>query len=295
MEPLGLLYGLASAVSWGTADFAGGLASRRIATVLAVLGGQSVGFVIAIAFVIVSREPVPPVEALAWGALAGTSGTIGLAGFYRVLAAGQMSLAAPLVAVIGAGVPALVGLLLGDPLKALQLLGIVCGLCAIGIVSWTGGAPLTDPEALVRGEASPAPAVTNAWPLILLAGLGFAGFFLAIHQATELSGQTWWPLLAARAATVGVAVVMVAALRPARRGVAAAWPLFLLIGCGDFGGNAFFVLASQQGPLSVAVILSSLYPVTTVLLAAWLLRERLQRWQLAGVALALVGVLLIAV
>jgi drug/metabolite transporter (DMT)-like permease len=247
------------------------------------------------AFVLVSGEPRPAPEALAWGALAGASGTIGLLGFYRVLAEGQMSLAAPLVAVIGAGLPALLGILLGESLGALQLLGVGCGLLAIAVVSWTGGAPLADPAAVARGEAHPAPAVTRAWPLILLAGLGFAGFYLAISQATASGGgAVWWPLLAARAATVVVGMVLVLRARPPMAGLRTAWPLMLVIGGGDFGGNAFFVLASQQGPLAVAVILSSLYPVTTVMLATWLLHERLRRWQVLGVVLALLGVVLIA-
>jgi drug/metabolite transporter (DMT)-like permease len=270
------------------------VASRRIAPALAILGGQTVGLLIAVMLVLVTREPLPVPAGLAWGALAGVSGTIGLLGFYRVLAEGQMSLAAPLVAVIGAGLPALVGIFLGESLGFLQLLGIACGLLAIAVVSWTGGAPLADPDALALGEATPAPPITRAWPLILLAGLGFAGFYLAIHQATTGSAAVWWPLLAARAGTVAVGLLLVVRARPGTAGVRAAWPLFLVIGGGDFGGNAFFVLASQQGPLAVAVILSSLYPVTTVLLATWLLRERLRLWQLAGVALALVGVVLIA-
>ena len=270
------------------------MASRRIAPALAILGGQTVGLLIAATLVALTGEALPEPAGLAWGALAGASGTVGLLGFYRVLAEGQMSLAAPLVAVIGAGLPALVGILFGESLGLLQLLGIACGLFAIAVVSWTGGAPLADPGAVVRGEAAPAPPITRAWPLILLAGLGFAGFYLAISQATASGGAVWWPLLAARAATVAVGLLLVVWARPAVAGVRATWPLFLVIGGGDFGGNAFFVLASQQGPLAVAVILSSLYPVTTVLLATWLLRERLRRWQLAGVVLALLGVLLIA-
>ena len=270
------------------------MASRRLDPALAILGGQAVGLLIAMTLVALSGEPRPEPAGLAWGALAGASGTIGLLGFYRVLAEGQMSLAAPLVAVIGAGLPALVGIVLGESLGLLQVLGIACGLLAIAIVSWTGGAPLADAGAVVLGEATPAPPITRAWPLILLAGLGFAGFYLAINQATTSSGAVWWPLLAARAATVAVGVLLVARARPGTAGVRAAWPLFLVIGGGDFGGNAFFVLASQQGPLAVAVILSSLYPVTTVLLATWLLHERLRPWQVAGVVLALAGVLLIA-
>ena len=131
-------------------------------------------------------------------------------------------------------------------------------------------------------------------PLIVIGGLGFAGFFLAIHEAMRVGGSTWWPLVGARGATVILSSAVALMVRPRWEGVPAVAPLILTAGLADYGGNALFLLASQGGALSVPVVLSSLYPVTTVLLAAWLLRERLHRWQVAGIALALIGVALIA-
>ena len=209
---------------------------------------------------------------------------MGLYAFYRALASGQMAVVAPLVAVIGAGVPAAVGIARGDQLSGLQVAGMACGLVAIVVVSWPGRVAPT------HGG----PGVGRLLPLIVIGGLGFAGFFLAIHEAMRVAGSTWWPLIGARGATVVLAAVVAIAVRPRREGVAAVAPLILGAGVADYGGNAFFLLASQGGALSVPVILSSLYPVTTVLLAAWLLHERLHRWQVAGIALALVGVGLIA-
>lgn len=252
---------------------------------VAVLSSQTVGFLVALAAVIVSSEPFPGTTGLAWGASAGLAGAIGLVAFYGVLANGQMVLGAPLVAVIGAGVPAAVGLLGGDRITAPQGVGLAGGLLAIVIVAWPprGAAP-----------ASAGRRTAVSLPMILLAGLGFAGFFLSIHQALVVSGATWWPLLAARAATVTVGVVLCLTARPAWRGVRSVAGLLVATGVADFGGNAFFLLASRPGYLSVTVVLSSLYPVATVLLATWLLHERLRPWQAAGIALALASVVLIA-
>jgi drug/metabolite transporter (DMT)-like permease len=276
----------------------GGLSSRRLGSLLAVTLGQGVGLVMALLLVLVSGEARPPLEGLAWGVAAGLVGMAGLVAFYRVLGGGPMSLAAPLVAVIGAGVPALVGLATGDRPGALQLTGMALGLAAVVIVS-AAGEPTADEvgegdEAALARAAAPA-LTRRALPEVVVAGLGFAGFYLCIHAATTSApGTTWWPLLAARAATVAAAALGVAMLRPRPRDLGGAVPFFVGSGLGDLGGNGFFLLAAGQGLFSVAVILSSLYPVTTVMLATLLLRERLHRWHLVGVVLALVGVILIA-
>jgi len=248
-----------------------------------VLASQTVGLVAAAAAIVVSGERFPGGESLAWGAAAGMAGACGLYAFYRALASGQMAVVAPLVAVIGAGVPAAVGIARGDQLSALQLGGMACGLAAIVVVSWPG-----------RATPHAGPATVRLLPLIILGGLGFAGFFLGIHEAMRVGGATWWPLLGARSATVLLAVVVALVVRPRWEGVPDVAPLILAAGVADYGGNAFFLLASQGGGLSVPVVLSSLYPVTTVLLAAWLLHERLHRWQVGGIVLAVAGVALIA-
>lgn len=272
-------------------------------TLTTVTASQAVGLLLAIVAVLLSGEPAPGSASLLWAALAGLAGLAGVACFYRALATGEMSLAAPLTAVIGAGVPAVVGLVAGDVLEPLQLLGMACGLAAVAVVSRSAGSPAA--EARSRQTA-------RSLPLILVAGLGFAAFFLAIGQATDLGGGAiWWPLLAARAITVAVAVIVLAGLRAGPSGrsrpsalAGARTPLLALVataglpiglaGLGDFGGNGFFLIAQGDGVFSLAVILSSLYPVTTVILAAGLLHERLTWMQLGGVALALVGVVLIA-
>lgn len=251
---------------------------------MTVLASQTIGLVAAGSAVLVSGERFPGLETLVWAAAAGLAGVSGLYAFYRALASGQMAVVAPLTAVIGAGVPAAVGVVRGDQLTALELGGMACGLVAIVVVSWPGRA----------ASAHAGPGMARLLPLIIIGGLGFAGFFLAIHEAMRVGGSTWWPLVGARGATVVLSSAVALMVRPRWEGVPAVAPLILIAGLADYGGNALFLLASQGGALSVPVVLSSLYPVTTVLLAAWLLRERLHRWQVAGIALALLGVALIA-
>lgn len=286
---------------WGVADFSGGLASRRIPALAAVVASQAVGLVLAVAAMAVSGEVMPGPASLAWATVAGLAGLGGIVAFYQVLASGEMSLAAPLVAVISAGVPAGVGVVAGERLDPSQGIGLICGLAAVVVVSRAAAAPTA--EARSRETV-------RSLPLVVCAGSGFAGFFLAIHQATQTGdGSIWWPLMTARVATVGVAAAVLIGLAVwrHRRGAQSpatprAWAtaagvgaLLTLAGVADFSGNGLFLVAQSEGAFSLAVILSSLYPVVTAILAARVLGERLTRGQLSGVALALVGVVLIAI
>ena len=293
--PPGLLFGLLSAVSWGTSDFAGGLATRRSSVLATLLAGQGIGVAAAVAVLLISGEKQAPAAALAWAAVAGLSGVTGLGSFYRALATGTMGTAAPTVAVIGAGVPALVGVARGDALTAAQLLGVAAALASVAIVS--------RPSEQAVPEAPGAP-VARSVAFIVVAGLGFAGFFLLMDQAADAGAGTWWSVVVARTAAVAVVGAALAwtRLRPASAadhssrppGARPPFSLVVLAGLGDVGGNAFFLLANAEGPLSIAAVVSSLYPVTTVLLASLFLRERLGRMQLVGVGLALAGIVLIA-
>src|SRR3989337_1651196 len=180
-----------------------------------------------------------------------------------------MSVGSPLVGVVGAGLPAAPGLLPGDAVSSLDLAGVACGLAAVAAVSWT-------PSGQGRGE------LRRVLPLVVAAGIGFAGFYLAIDQAARTGGETWWPRGAARAGSVLGAAIAVARLRPRGRPTGR-WPMLIAIGLGALLGNAFFVMANAQGALSVAAVLSSLYPVATIVLARLVLGERLRRAQGLGV------------
>ena len=298
--PAGLLFGLASALCWGTGDFAGGLASRRASIAAALLGSQGFGLLFSALIFVVAREPTPALAALGWAGLAGLSGTVGLGSFYRAMRAGPMGIAAPVVAVVGAGIPAVVGVARGDALDTSQVVGIGLALIAVAVVSIHG--ETTNSPNGVRGAHEqpfhPGPSrhrarATAVAPMIL-AGLGFAGFFLLIDQATQTGAGIWWAVLVARAAALVAVVTVVVFFEVAARPARADAPVLAVAGIGDVGGNAFFVLANAEGPLSVAAVVSSLYPVVTVLLARVLLGERLTKFQLVGVALALAGIVLIS-
>lgn len=263
-------------MSWGAADFNGGLASRRMPAVGVVLASQVIGLAAIGAIALVRGEAVPSPVQLAWGAAAGLCGAAALVAFYRGLATGRMGLVAPVAGVLGAAVPVVVGSLTETLPDPVQGAGIALAMLSVLLVS--------RPDEAGGGR--------EGLELALVSGLGFGGFFVLIHQVGR--GPIFWPIIAARTASTGLlaAVVLLGrqAWRPRRD---AAWPL-VLAGLLDAGGNLLYLLASQVGPLAVAAVLSSLYPVSTVLLARLVLGERVARIHAAGVVLAVVAIGLIA-
>lgn len=257
-----------------------------------MLLAQATGLVLATGLLLVSSEPLPGAEALAWAAAAGVSGSIGLGAFYLALSRGTMGLVAPLTALIAAAVPALIGIATGDQTGPLVLAGMISALAAVALISLPGSAPGTPALPTFHGSRA------REWLLIVTGGLGFAGFFLCIDASHAAGGAIWWPLATVKVAgtlSVGaVCLALVAASRgPDLRLGRAALLMGCLAGLGDLGGNLFFVLASDVGELAIVVIISSLYPVSTALLARTFLHERLGRLRTAGVALAVGGVVLI--
>jgi drug/metabolite transporter (DMT)-like permease len=283
----GTLFGVAAAIAWGAGDFAGGLATRRSSVVAALVAGQFFGAILAGAIFLAAREPMPPSNALMLGALAGLSGAVGLGSFYRALRDAPMGIAGPVVAVIGAGVPAVVSALRGERLDGLRLVGIVVALVAVV----TSSMPASPPQQL-PGE--PRSARRGALVPVVAAGLGFAGFFLLMDASLAAGAGLWWAVLLARLCALAAVVAVGLVIRATMRVPRSVLPIVLIAGIGDVGGNAFFALANAEGPLSVAAVLSSLYPVTTLLLARVILGERLTNVQLVGVSLALVGIVLIS-
>ncbi|HET7677752.1 MAG TPA: DMT family transporter [Candidatus Limnocylindrales bacterium] len=263
-------------------DFSGGLVSRRTSPLVSVVGVQAIGLAGVCLALLMVREPAPAFGALLWAGMAGSAGVAGLAAFYRALATGRMSLVAPIAAVIGSAIPAAIGIFAGDRLGLPQLAGIACALLSVAVVSAVG----RDGEARASGV-----------PLAIVAGLGFAGFFLGIDLADQVDPQAsaWWLLLAVRLTAVSLALPVLLIWRPGT-----GWPtravlaVMIVAGLGDVGGNLFYIEAQANAPLSIAAVLSSLYPVTTILLARLFLGERLQRRQLVGVTLAIAGLVLIA-
>lgn len=275
---------------------------------MAILAAQLVGLVATLFILVPGNEALPPVAALAWAAAAGLSGIVGLGAYYVALSRGTMGLIAPLAALIGASLPALVAIVGGEDVGPMRLAGIGLGLVAVVLISLPGGERTDEERRLVRLDI-------EELPLVVVSGLGFAGFYLGLDLSASEGGETIWPLLAVRVVGVAVALGAVAVLltrlrrQPLRRRaatvlgidrlralpVSATWvvPLFIVAGLGDLGGNAFFILANAVDALSVAVVLSSLYPVITTVLAAVFLHERLRPLQVLGIALAVVAVVLI--
>ena len=268
-----------SAVVYGASDFLGGLSSRRASVFGVVALSQLVG--LGALFLLLPWLGGPADAAdLAWGAAAGLAGAVGLLVFFRTLAAGVMSVVAPVTAVTAAAVPVVVGLLSGNTVGPWSAVGIVLALIAVVLVSAEGGL------SALRGArvASLAPA--------LVAGSAFGVFFVLLDRTSSDSGLT--PLVAARLASVTLVVLVALAGRRQLRVGRAALPLVALSGVGDMSANALFLLATQQpGQLAITGVLASLYPVSTVVLAQLVLRERLAGAQVAGLGTAVAAVVLI--
>lgn len=274
------LLAILSSVVWGTADFGGGIFSKRIAAIRVVALSQ-VGALLAmsVAFgvqLVVSGAPAG--TTWCWGAVAGLANGLALCCLYAGLSTGTMGVVSP-IASLGAVVPVTVGLLTGDTLS------IVTG---VGLVLATAGAVLAaGPE--FRGGVSRLPVL-----LAVCAALGFGGSLYFLHTAA--GGGVIPALWVMRA----VSVLELALIWRFWPGVANGGrsrlrdlPLLFLIGCGDLAANALFGLASRDGEVSLVSVLASLYPIATLLLARFVLHERMRAIQAAGVAAALVGVVLV--
>lgn len=274
---LPVIFGLAASLCWGSGDFCGGLASRRTNASSVVTAAYAGGFILLVALALLWREPLPAYSDILWGGLAGLVGAIGLVAFYSALSSGQMGIIAPLSALLTAALPVLFSLFTQGLPGFFQLGGFVLALFAILLIS--------RPE---RTKGRP-----KGIGLALLAGCGFGCFFILISRVGP--GATFWPLAMARFTSV-LLLLLLAGVggRPVlpSRNVAL---LVSLAGALDAIGNAFFVLASHNGRLDVAAILSSLYPAATVLLATIILRERVNRLQGIGILLALIAIPLISV
>jgi drug/metabolite transporter (DMT)-like permease len=271
-----VVFGLASAASWGVGDFSGGLASRRTPVVSVVLVSQAVGLIVAIVMALLRAEAAPTLSDVLWGAVGGILGQIGIIAFYRAMAIGQMGIAAPVAAVLSAILPVVFSAITQGLPNLLHVVGFMLALGAIFFISL--------PE---KGAERP----KGLW-LAIIAGLGFGGFFILIAQVHQ--NAVFWPLVAARLASTSLLSIILLATRRFALPAANRMPLILFSGTMDMGGNAFFVLATQSGRLDVAGVLSSLYPATTVLLAFLLLKEKVTRLQGVGIVLALIAILLIA-
>jgi uncharacterized membrane protein len=270
------LLALCSAGVYGIGDFFGGLASRRASANAVVLASHAVG----LALVVLTLPFVDGVLRggdLVLGAGAGLAGAAGVGFLYRGLSVGPMGLVAPVTALLAAAVPVGVGLATGDDPSAPALVGMALALVAIVLVSAEGGGTWrpSDPTVVV---------------FALMAGLGFGTFFVVISHAGDDAGT--WPLLAARGASVTVLGSLALAGRIEHRVPRAALPHTAVAGALDVTANLLYLLAVREGLLSVVGLLSSLYPVSTVVLARIVLGERFVAVQRAGMVVAITATVL---
>ncbi len=276
---LSILFGLSSGLSWGAGDFAGGLASRKLGAYRAVIFQEVVGLILVVVAVLIIGEPFLSVHALIFAVLSGVAGNFGLLLFYHALATRNMSIAAPVSAVMTAILPVIVGSLTEGVPRLPVLVGFLFAFVAVWLISHDH-----DPS---RGT------LAHLSDLIvpLLAGVGFGLFFVFIHEASRAS--TIWPMIASR--TTGIAVVGVVMLlrrEPWQVDRSVRIPV-IASGVLDISGNLFFILAGQAGRLDIASVLGALYPGGTVLLAWLFLKERLSRLQWLGIAAAFIAIVLL--
>jgi drug/metabolite transporter (DMT)-like permease len=278
---LSVLYGLSSALTWGAADFTGGMASKRANVYGVVIGAEGFGMVLFVILAVAFRELIPPWQTWLWGAASGLSGGFGLLLLYRALSSGRMSIAAPVSAVVAAIIPVVVGAFLDGLPGAWTFGGILLALGAVWLIAHGEGGR---ENAAIR---------LNEITLPLIAGVVFGMYFVFMHQASQQA--IFWPIVASRLASTAGIFGYVLVTRQPWSPERETWPLIALSGILDASGNAFYVLGGQMGRLDVSAVLGSLYPGSTVLLAGLILHERLNRLQLAGILAALTAIVLMTV
>lgn len=295
---LTVIVGLGSAIIFGTADFLGGMSSKRLGAVLATAFAAVAGLVFLCVFAFVVPGVVSP-EALLLGALSGVTGAIAIGLLYASLAIGPMSILSPLTAVVSAIVPLCVALAGGEGVGFVGWIGLVVGLVAIVLVGFV-------PE---KGAVRPS---LKGILMSVGSGIAIGAFLIIIDQAPDDSGL--WPLVANRATNATImlalgAILAIVALSARRRALALGqepfprrsrevWRIgvWTAVACGvvDAIANAGLLWGVRIGDLSVMAVLTALYPLGTIILAAIVLKERIAPVQYVGLALAITAGALLA-
>ncbi|HSL09771.1 MAG TPA: DMT family transporter [Actinomycetota bacterium] len=296
-----LLLALIAGLSWGSADFVGGLMTRRFAPATVLVVGQAAGLLFTAGLVVALGEPPPEARFLVYGGLGGLAGAIGLASLYKGLAVGRMSIVAPIAALSGV-VPVIAGFAQGERPGAVQLAGMA--IAGVGIVLAVRSPAPDHAIAAVGPDLAVAPvgdagqerrrATTAGFGYALSAAV-FLGFLVTSLDAAGDASPVWATMMVR---LVSVPLFVVAWFVRGRGGPALSRRdvvVLAVVGLFDNGANVLFAIAAREGLLSLVSVLGSLYPVSTVLLARVFLHERLGRIQTVGVAAAFVGVALIAV
>lgn len=274
-----LFYALMSALTYGAADFLGGLSTRKNSVLTVVAWSQGIGLLTAlIAAPLLGADPVPFTDIL-WGVAAGISGAAGVGFLYRGLATGLASVVSPVAALTGAALPVFFGLIIGEKPSLLTWGGVILAVPAILFLT-------------LEKEEGDKP-ILPSLKMGLLAGAAFSGFFILISRSGEGSGM--WPLLAARSVTVPLFLLLVLIRKEKLRPEKGTEPQIVFSGILDMLANIFYLLAARTGYLILAVILTALYPAPTVFFQNLFLKERLTKARIAGLFLAIAGAALIGI
>ena len=275
-----VVLGLLAAVFYGVGDFAGGFASRRFNSVTILLYSYPVGVVL-MAAMVPFFGGTATTHVVVFGILGGAAGLLGVAVMYQLMVTSPMNVISPITAVLAAIVPIIVGVTIGERPALAAWVGIALGLLAVVLVSRT---TQDHPHGVIA---------LRVLMLAALAGLGFGLYFVFLARAGQDSGL--WPLLVSRVASALLIIPLAAGRRAFARVTGRTLAIALAAGACDALANMFFLLASREGLLSLASVLTSLYPAVTVLLAVMLLREHVSLVQLCGLVLAAASVVLITI
>lgn len=273
---LGDILALISAAVWGGGDFMGSYASRRSSPIHALSLAAISGLLVLIGAAVILRESFPSGRGILVAAMGGISGALGIAVFWRALTMGHVATVAPIAGVISAALPVVVGIFIEGSPGTTKLIGF--GLAIIGIWLVSAAGPSV-------GRVS-----TQELVLACLAGVGFGGFLIFLGLVGP--GKIFTPLIVSRSMTLCVGLLLIKFNRM-RLPTLTSNPVALLAGVLDAGGNLFYVLARQFTRLDIAALLSSLYPASTVILAAIILKEKISFRQGIGVVVCLAAIMLI--
>ncbi len=274
------VYSVAAVFIWGTADFAGGYGSRRANAFVLTAFSHGCAFALMSVVAFGQHGAFPDRASILWAVAAGAIGGFALAIFYRALASGHMGLTAPIAALLGAAIPTMVDIAVEGAPSRWSIAGFALAIFAIWLITRPEPAGENDEAGRPKGLAAAA-----------LAGVGFAGFYLCIHQA---SGSPAWIAAISRVGSFGATAIAVAVIRAPLRLDRPSATLGCVAGFFDVSASALFIFASQHGRLDEAVVITSLYPAVTVLWARLVLKEHFSGWKFVGLLAALAAVPLIA-
>lgn len=276
-ETMAVTYGLCSAVSWGMADFSGGFATRRNNVFAVVILSQIIAGVLLLMVTLALTEGLPAYPQLIWGGVAGIAGALGIMALYIGLARGRMGIVSSIAAVVTAVIPIMFAFFNEGLPPIAKLIGFGFAFVAV----WF----LTRPEGHTIMQR-------DEWLFPLLAGIGFGVFFICIDHVSQ--SAILWPLVAVRLTSILTVLCFVLIRQKIEWPGVKEMPMIAFIGIGDTAGNVFFALATRMGRLDIAAVVASLYPAVTVLLAWFILKERLMLRQWIGVGTALCALVLIS-